>query len=149
MFPLVTAYQDKAERKAHADEAVYPVTGQRRVLPPLLDDQRESGYWPSLEARKRRIVNTPIQGGAANQFIRAALKVTPNLPPGVRIVNLVHDEWNLLVTDENKFEVRDIVEIGFQEAFAELFGDRLVCKLEFRLGSNWANGEAFKSFGVN
>jgi DNA polymerase I-like protein with 3'-5' exonuclease and polymerase domains len=80
MFPRVRAYQNAAERKARTDEAVYTVTGQRRFLPPLLDDQREDGYWPSLEARKRRIINTPIQGGAANQFIRAAHKARDFIP---------------------------------------------------------------------
>ena len=98
MFPAVKAYQVRCAELARTEECVYTVTGQRRFLPPLKDDANEFGYWPSLEFRKRVLVNTPILGSSANLLIRAVTKFMPKLPAGVQIVNLVHDEVDAVVT---------------------------------------------------
>lgn len=138
MFPAVAANQEKAEADAHYEDSVYTVTGQRRFLPPLKNDQDEyTSYWPSLQFRKRVLVNTPIQGSAANLFLRAINKFTPALPTGVGVVTLVHDEIDLIITEQTAMETIAIVTHAFESSFAELFGDRLKVKMEYGIGKNW------------
>jgi len=65
MFPDIAANQQRAESDAQYEDCVYTITCQRRFLPPLKNDLDEyTGYWPSLQLRKRVLVNTPIQGSA-------------------------------------------------------------------------------------
>ena len=105
----------------------------------MLDDQDEdTGYWPSFEFRKRCIINSPIQGSAADLFIKAVNKLAPDLLPPTQIVNLVHDEIDLLVTGETKDPTIASVTAAFDESFTELFGDRLKVKLEHSIGRSWA-----------
>jgi DNA polymerase-1 len=138
MFPQVKVNQDQALEDATTQNCVFTVTGQRRFLPPLKNDLDEfTGYWPSLEFRKRVLVNTPIQGGAANLFIRAINRFAPRLPTPAEIVNLVHDEVNLLVTQESAEDSIAIITTAFQESFAELFGTQLKVKLDHKLCKSW------------
>jgi DNA polymerase-1 len=139
MFPGIGAYHAEAKGKAATEECTYTVTGQRRFLPPLLNDRDEySGYWPSLEFRKRCIINSPIQGSAADMFVRAVNKFAPRLVAPVQIVNLVHDEIDLLVTEETAHTTIALVTAAFEESFTELFGSRLKAKLEHSIGKSWA-----------
>jgi DNA polymerase I-like protein with 3'-5' exonuclease and polymerase domains len=140
MFPGILAAHKQAETDALTLDRVYTITGQRRFLPPLEDDQDpQSGYWPSFERRKRILVNTPIQGSSANLLIRAVNKIAPRLPPkNAKIVNLVHDEIDLLVHESQVEAIKEIVGTGFHEAFRELFGDRLTVKFAIGTGQSWA-----------
>jgi hypothetical protein len=61
----------------------------------------------------------------------------------VEIVNLVHDEVDLLVPTGLEARVREIVEQGFKTAFRTFYGDRLEIRLEHKLGPNWAEGIKF------
>jgi len=137
MFPAVKAYQVRCAELARTEECVYTVTGQRRFLPPLKDDANEFGYWPSLEFRKRVLVNTPILGSSANLLIRAVTKFMPKLPAGVQIVNLVHDEVDAVVTAATAEPAKQIITAAFEESFAELFGHQLKVKLETKIRKTW------------
>jgi DNA polymerase I len=100
MFPEIAAYQTKAAEDALNAESVRTIGETRRYLPPLIDDRGAGDYWPSLERRKRILVNTPIQGSGADLIIWAVNQFMPQLPAGVEIVNLVHDEVDAIVTRE-------------------------------------------------
>ena len=138
MFPEVKFYQDRMFEDALTEDFVYTATGQRRYLPPLLDDQEPDGYWPSRSYRHRVLVNTPIQGGAACHYIRSVNKFVPRLPAPVELIHLVHDEAGLLVTAETAQTTTQVVTQAFQEAFAEIFGTQLTVKLEAQLSDSWA-----------
>jgi DNA polymerase I-like protein with 3'-5' exonuclease and polymerase domains len=144
MYPEIKLAHDQARLDALSVKTVYTVTGQRRFLPPLREDQDpETGYWPSRERRARILVNSPIQGSGACLYIRALNLIVPKLPPEVELVNLVHDEVDLLVPIGLESQVREIIEYGFKTAFSALYGDRLPIRLEHKLGPNWAQGTKF------
>jgi DNA polymerase-1 len=138
MFPEVKLYQDKMLEDALTEDFVYTATGQRRFLPPLLNDEEPNGYWPSRSYRHHVLVNTPIQGGAACHYIRSINKLIPRLPPTVELIHLIHDEVGLLVTQETAQATIKAVTLSFQEAFAEIFGRQLTVKLEPQLSDSWA-----------
>ena len=98
MFPEIKLAHEQGRIDALTVDVTHTITGQRRFLPPLLDDKDPStGYWPSRERRARILVNTPIQGSCANLYIRALNLMVPRLPKEVELVNLVHDEVDLLL----------------------------------------------------
>jgi DNA polymerase I-like protein with 3'-5' exonuclease and polymerase domains len=138
MFPEVKFYQDRMFGDALTEDFVYTATGQRRFLPPLLNDEEPNGYWPSRSYRHHVLVNTPIQGGAACHYIRSINKLIPRLPPTVELIHLIHDEVGLQVTQETAQATLEAVTLSFQEAFAEIFGTQLTVKLEPQLSDSWA-----------
>jgi DNA polymerase I-like protein with 3'-5' exonuclease and polymerase domains len=138
MFPEVKLYQDRMFEDALTEDFVYTATGQRRFLPPLLDDEEPNGYSKSRSYRHHVLVNTPIQGGAACHYIRSINKLIPRLPAPVELVHLIHDEVGLLVTQETAQATIEAVTLSFQEAFTEIFGSQLSVKLEPQLSGSWA-----------
>jgi DNA polymerase family A len=99
MFPGIALYHVVAAEEALSLESVRTIGGTRRYLPPLVDDQ-SGDYWPSFERRKKILINTPIQGSGADLVVWAVNQFMPQLPAGVEIVNLVHDEVDAIVTEE-------------------------------------------------
>jgi DNA polymerase I-like protein with 3'-5' exonuclease and polymerase domains len=138
MFPEVKLYQDRMFEDTLTEDFVYTATGQRRFLPPLLNDEEPNGYWKSRSYRHHVLVNTPIQGGAACHYIRSINKLVPRLLPTVELVHLIHDEVALLVTAETVHATIEAVTLSFQEAFSEIFGTQLTVKLEPQLSDSWA-----------
>lgn len=139
MFPEVRTFQDQCLDQALEAQFVYTATGQRRFLPPLVQDIDEvTGYWKSRAYRQHVLVNTPIQGGAACHYIRSINKLVPRLPIGVELVHLIHDEVGLLVTEATAKATINAVRVSFQEAFAEIFGQQLTAKLEPQISDSWA-----------
>ena len=63
MFPEVKFYQDKMFEDALTEDFVYTATGQRRYLPPLINDEEPNGYWKSRSYRHHVLVNTPFKVG--------------------------------------------------------------------------------------
>jgi DNA polymerase-1 len=142
IFPEIKQAQERARIDALTVDVVHTITGQRRFLSPLLKNQDPvTGWWPSRERRARILVNTPIQGSCANLYIRALNLIIPRLPAGVELVNLVHDEVDLLVPCGLELEAKQIVTQGFQESFRSLYGDQLPIRMEHVIGSSWAEGE--------
>ncbi|MGA9579764.1 MAG: DNA polymerase, partial [Terrimicrobiaceae bacterium] len=138
MFPKIVAYQTKAAEDALNAESVRTIGGTRRYLPPLIDNRGAGNYWPSLERRKRILVNTPIQGSGADLIIWAVNQFMPQLPAGVEIVNLVHDEVDAIVTKETLKATVDVITRAFQETFAGFYpSSELVPKIKFSCGPSW------------
>ena len=78
MYPEIKQAQERARIDALTVDVVHTITGQRRFLPPLMEDQDPfTGWWPSRERRARILVNTPIQGSCANLYIRALNLIFP------------------------------------------------------------------------
>jgi DNA polymerase-1 len=140
MFPGIATYHEKALEDAKSTETVRTAGGQRRFLPPLLDDATDN-YWPSLDRRRKVVINTPIQGGQADLQIRAVNKFMSKLPPGVEVVNLVHDEVDAIVTTETLYPAIEVIRSAFREAFRELYGDVLVPNIKFSKGPSWGELE--------
>jgi DNA polymerase-1 len=148
MFPGIARYHDEARQKALTDEYTFTVAGQRRALPTLLEDQDPFGYWPSFQFRKRCIINSPIQGSAADLFVRAVNRFAPSLTSPV--VNLVHDEIDALVTEDTARHTVQTIADAFRVSFLELFGDQLKVELEYSIGPSWGEqGKAIKIWGVS
>jgi DNA polymerase I-like protein with 3'-5' exonuclease and polymerase domains len=140
MYPEIAAYHEQCSLEALTATEVRTITGQRRFLPPLKDDQDErTGYWPSLEFRKRTLLNTPIQGSCANYWIRSVNRFLPQLPEGASVINLVHDEVNSLVLPEVAEPATATIYEAFDFEFRRLFGDQLPVKMKSYLGKSWAD----------
>ena len=133
MFPQIAAYHARAAEDALSLDCVCTIGGTRRWLPPLVED-RDGDYWPSFERRK----NTPIQGSGADLVIWAVNRFMNELPEGVEIVNLVHDEVDAIVTGETLKATVDVITRAFQETFAGFYpSSELVPKIKFSCGPSW------------
>jgi DNA polymerase-1 len=145
MFPGIAAYHAKAAENALVFDSVRTAGGTRRFLAPLLDDQSDS-YWPSFEVRKKVLINTPIQGGQADLQIRAVNKFMLALPSGVKVVNLVHDEVDLIIpTRQALLPTAKVIQAAFREAFTELYGGVVSPNIHFSCGPSWGETEEIKS----
>ena len=70
-----------------------------------------------------------------NQFM-------PQLPAGVEIVNLVHDEVDALVTKETLRPTVENITRAFQETFARFYpASTLKPKIKFSVGPSWGEVE--------
>ena len=137
MFPGIARYHERAAQEAMNLDSVRTIGGTRRWLPPLLDDQN-GDYWPSHARRRKVLVNTPIQGSGADLVVWSVNRLIPELPPGTEVVNLVHDEINVLVTGETLLPTAKIITKAFQEIFAEFYPQtKLTPKIKFSSGPNW------------
>ena len=68
---------------------------------------------------------------AVNRFMH-------ELPEGVEIVNLVHDEVDAIVTRETLKATVDVITRAFQETFAGFYpSSELVPKIKFSCGPSW------------
>ena len=118
MFPGVAAYYKTAEENAHHQEVVHTVAGTRRWLPPLVgepsdDWEQNKAFRKSWAYRRNILLNTPIQGSGADLVIWSANLFMPQLPKGVEIVNLVHDEVDAIVTAETLQATVEVITKGF------------------------------------
>jgi DNA polymerase-1 len=139
MYPEICAYHHQCEAEAHTATEVRTITGQRRFLPPLKDDcDPQAGYWPSLEFRKRVLLNTPIQALCAVLMIRSVNRFMPLIPTEVELVNLVHDEVCAITPPEKARETVRIISAAFETEWRRLYDDRLPIQLKAKLGGNWA-----------
>jgi DNA polymerase I-like protein with 3'-5' exonuclease and polymerase domains len=147
MYPEIKAYHDKAEKEAFDAISVRTISGQRRFLPPLKGELNpETGYWPSYEFRKRVLLNTPIQGSAADLLIYAVNWFFPQLLDGVELLNLVHDEVNALATKDLLLPTYQIIAKGFDTIFRQFYGDRLPVKVSGYAGRSWADKNKLHEF---
>jgi DNA polymerase I-like protein with 3'-5' exonuclease and polymerase domains len=147
LYPEIKAYHDRALEEAQFAFETRTILGQRRFLPPLKDDRDErTGYWPSLEYRKRILLNTPIQSGACLLLIRAVNRFLPRLPESVQPLNLVHDEFNGLAPKELLQQTYDIIAEEFDRTFKRFYGDRLTVKVSGYAGTSWADKTPLPKF---
>jgi DNA polymerase I-like protein with 3'-5' exonuclease and polymerase domains len=147
LYPEIKAYHDRALEEAEYATEIRTSLGQRRFLPPLKDDRDDrTGYWPSLEYRKRTLLNTPIQAGACLLLIGAVNEFLPQLPKSVQAVNLVHDEFNGLAPKELLLPAYRVISVGFDAVFRRFYGDRLQVKVEGYAGKSWADKNKLHPF---
>jgi len=147
MYPEIKVYHDQAFEDALSLEEIRTISGQRRFLPPLKGDcDLRTGYWPSREYRKRVLLNTPIQGSAADLLICAVNWFLPRLPQGVEPLNLVHDEFNGLATRELLLPAYQVITEGFDAVFKRFYGDRLSVKVSGYAGRSWADKNPLQDF---
>jgi DNA polymerase I-like protein with 3'-5' exonuclease and polymerase domains len=147
LYPEIKAYHDRALEEAHYADETRTLLGQRRFLPPLKEDRDERiGYWPSLEYRKRILLNTPIQSGACILMIGAVNWFLPRLPVGVQSINLVHDEYDGLATKELLLPTYQVIVEGFDRAFKRFYGERLAVKVSGYAGRSWADKNKLHEF---
>ena len=147
MFPGVEAYYDVAEENAYHQETVHTVAGTRRFLPPLIgepsdDWEQNKTFRKSWAYRRNILLNSPIQGSGADLVIWAVNRFMPELPEGVEIVNLVHDEVDAIVTGETLQPTVDAITKAFRETFAGFYPSaELTPKIKFSCGQSWGELE--------
>jgi DNA polymerase I-like protein with 3'-5' exonuclease and polymerase domains len=147
LYPEIKDYHDRALEEAQFATETRTLLGQRRFLPPLKDDRDErTGYWPSLEYRKRILLNTPIQSGACILLIGAVNRFLPRLPAGVEPVNLVHDEFNGVAPKELLQSAYEIIGAEFDTVFKRFYGDRLSVKVSGYAGKSWVDKNKLSDF---
>ena len=65
-------------------------------------------------------------------------KFMGRLPDGVEVVNLVHDEVDLILPSDSVLHPTSrVIRSAFEEAFAELYGTELVPQIKFSVGPSW------------
>jgi DNA polymerase I-like protein with 3'-5' exonuclease and polymerase domains len=147
LYPEIKAYHDHTLEEAQYADETRTLLDQRRFLPPLKDDRDErTGYWPSLEYRKRILLNTPIQSGACILLIGAVNWFLPRLPVSVQSINLVHDEYNGLATKELLLPTYQLITEGFERTFKRFYGERLSVKVSGYAGRSWAEKNKLEDF---
>jgi DNA polymerase I-like protein with 3'-5' exonuclease and polymerase domains len=110
--PGYTAWADDCRRRARAGcGEVRTRIGRRRIIPPETDTRK----------RERILMNTPIQGGAADAFKEAMILVHQRLPHEARIVHCIHDEIIVECPMQRAADVTEIVERSMVEAMEMMF----------------------------
>ena len=84
-------------------QSVRTALGRIRWLP-----QGEEAEWPRFTA----LVNTPLQGGAADALKQAMVDLADKLTSSASIVSTVHDELIVECTSDNAEEVKALVEMA-------------------------------------
>ena len=147
MFPGIAAYHRKAEEEAAFRVDVRTIAGTRRWLPALVGESSDDWelhkeYERSLRYRKNVLLNTPIQGSGADLIIWAVNQFAPQLPSGVEVINLVHDEVDLLVTKENLGQTMELITTAFREVFIKFYPESpLAPSIKFSVGPSWGELE--------
>ncbi|MFN0130835.1 MAG: DNA polymerase [Verrucomicrobiales bacterium] len=102
--------------------------GRRRLIPEGADE------WE----RFTTLVNTEVQGGAADGMKRALVQIADQLPAGSRIISTVHDE---VIVEAPDFEADAVCELTREimiKAMADLYPE-VPIEVEARVCSNWGD----------
>lgn len=119
-----------ASSRSQAKQGVAEVrtrTGRRRLIPD------EATEW----ARFTALVNTPVQGGAADGMKRAIVLVTGRLPGDAKLVSTVHDELIVECREEDADAVNSILVGSMTEAMSALFPE-VPIEVESSVCATWA-----------
>ncbi len=100
--------------------------GRRRLIPGSASD------WDRFTA----LVNTPVQGGAADGMKQAIILVAQRIPEGAHLVATVHDELVVECREEDAEAVKEILIESMTEAMADLFPE-VPIEVEANICSNW------------
>jgi len=101
--------------------------GRRRLVP------NNAGEWERFTA----LVNTPVQGGAADGMKRAIVLVAGRLPEGAMIVSTVHDELIVECREEDAGAVNSILVESMAAAMSSLFPE-VPIEVESGICATWA-----------
>ena len=113
-YPALAAWQKKQKNAASNAKEVRTILGRRRDLP-----QAKETWW----IRYAALLNTPIQGAAADGMKRALCRLRGLLPEKCQIVNTVHDEILVECPEDAADQVRQLVEKTMVEEMQRLFPD--------------------------
>ena len=73
----------------------------------------------------------------------------PELPEGVEVVNLVHDEVDAIVTREKLKATVDVIARGFEETFAGFYpSPEIMPKIKFSCGPSWGETVSIDGTGA-
>jgi len=100
---------------------------RRRLIP------GKASNWERFTA----LVNTPVQGGAADGMKQAIILVAQRLPQAAHLVATVHDELVVESREEDGEAVREILTESMTEAMAALFPE-VPIEVEARTCGNWS-----------
>jgi DNA polymerase I-like protein with 3'-5' exonuclease and polymerase domains len=111
-YPALAAWQKKQKYAASNAKEVRTILGRRRDL-----RQDKETWWTRYTA----LLNTPIQGAAADGMKRALCRLRGLLPQKCQIVNTVHDEILVECPEDAADQVRQLVEKTMVEEMQRLF----------------------------
>lgn len=120
-----------AARRMRTTEA-RTVLGRRRLLP-FLESKR--GEW----GRFTDLVNTPVQGTAADGIKAALVLIHERLPVDAHIVSTVHDEVVVECAEPEAPAVLDLVRRGMVEALEGMVA--VPVEVEGGIGRTWGGGK--------
>jgi len=106
--------------------------GRRRIIPDEIDDGK----------RKRILLNTPIQGGAADAFKEAMILVHNRLPFGAKLVHCIHDELIVECEADQADSVSKILDRSMVEAMNMLYPE-VKAKVDVIVGTFWGEKSQF------
>jgi DNA polymerase-1 len=113
-YPTLAAWQKTQNHAASNATEVRTALGRRRVLKQGVDD-----WWSRFTA----LMNSPIQGAAADGMKLALCSLRKRLPENCRIVNTVHDEILVECPEEITECVSQLVGQTMVEEMQRLFPD--------------------------
>ena len=126
-YPGLKAWHEDAWRKARAGVcAVRTVSGRRRQIPAT------SSAWDRFTA----LVNTPVQGGAADGLKAAMVALAQRIPAGAHTVLTVHDELVVMCPEASGQQVSKIVQQIMKESMAQMFPSTRI-EVEASVCRNW------------
>ncbi len=130
-YPVIQRWQDDLREWGEQDLGVRTLHGRFRKLPGLGLDKKDYREKWLYRADYRRMLNTPIQGSAADLVIMAMLRCNPEPLPnllerryvnwtlnklGVKMIAQVHDELVFEVPEEHAEAARDEIDYAMSHA---------------------------------
>jgi DNA polymerase-1 len=108
----LSRWHSKAWEKARAKATeVRTRLGRRRLIPPGASE------WERFTA----LVNTEVQGGAADGMKLALVDLAPRLPTGAAIISTVHDEVIVEAPSELADQIRELTQTVMIDSMAGLY----------------------------
>lgn len=127
-YPNLANWQKQQKGHASAAREVRTSIGRRRTLP-----QDNKNWWERYSA----LLNSPIQGGAADGIKMALCRLMSEVPKSCLIVNTVHDEILVECPEEDANTICRLVEQVMVEEMQRLYPD-VVIKADAKVISQWA-----------
>lgn len=111
-YPKLAEWQKRQNHLASTATEVRTALGRKRTLP-----KGQAGWW----SRYTALLNSPIQGAAADGMKLALCRLRKQLPAGCLIVNTVHDEILVECPEDEAERVCELVEQSMVEEMQRLF----------------------------
>lgn len=106
----VQKFMDETLQTARASGVVRTLLGRQRIVPDINSENRARRL-----AAERVVMNTPIQGTAADLLKMAMLKLSEPVTPGARMLLTVHDELVFEVPDAEVIAAKPAIQAAMQE----------------------------------
>lgn len=111
-YPKLAEWQKRQNHLASTATEVRTALGRKRTLP-----KGQDAWW----SRYTALLNSPIQGAAADGMKLALCRLRKQLPTGCLIVNTVHDEILVECPEDEAERVCELVEQSMVEEMQHLF----------------------------